>query len=118
VTTVCHWRFDRPDLQDIARTNEGDRAQHGARGAIAARQYQYLLFGVGRDAGDHLGMQLCQQRPAFTQRRHRIVIAAQYHQPGAGPVQGNDELVVLLACIAGRGTGIEDVAGRMMMASI
>ena len=40
------------------------------------------------------------------------MVAAQHHQPRAGIAQGDDEAVVLLARVTGRGAGIEHVTSH------
>ncbi len=47
----------------------------------------------------------------FIQRRHRIVVARQYHQLAAGLLKLNHKAVIQLASVAWRRAGIKDVAG-------
>ncbi|MNT74669.1 hypothetical protein D3C72_2135080 [compost metagenome] len=52
-----------------------------------------------------------QQGLALAEHGHRIVVAAEHHQLATAAAQLDDKAVVLLAGIAGRRTGVEDIAG-------
>ena len=91
----------------LARAQEGDRAKYGAGGAVALRQNKGGMAG----AGHHRGFQKGQNIAGFIQRRHRIVVARQYHQLAAGLLKLNHKAVIQLASVAWRRAGIKDVAG-------
>ncbi|MCY1510998.1 TRAP transporter solute receptor, TAXI family [compost metagenome] len=98
-------------LQYVPRADEGDGAEDGARLAGMAPEHQHLLLQGIAHRRHHPGIQLRQQGAALAEHRHRIMVAAQHHQPGARGAQLDDELVVLLAGITGRRAGVEHVAG-------
>ncbi len=78
-----------------------------APGAVAPRQNKGGMAG----AGHHRGFQKGQNIAGFIQRRHRIVVARQYHQLAAGLLKLNHKAVIQLASVAWRRAGIKDVAG-------
>lgn len=98
-------------LLHITWTDEGQGADDAARlaGRAAQRQRDHMP-GLVAGRADHLGAQVAQQLPAFIEHADRVMIAGQQQQGCTCIVQAHDELVVQLACIAGWGSGVEDVA--------
>ena len=98
-------------LQHVARADKGNSTDDAARFAVALGQDNDLLGGVEVCRGDDGGAQMGEEFAAFAQRGRRIVVAAEHQQRYAGLVQLANQLVVQLAGVAGRGAGVEDVAG-------
>ncbi|MNN44964.1 hypothetical protein D3C81_1592750 [compost metagenome] len=69
-------------LQHIPRTDEGNGAEDGTHLAGTTLEHQQLLLQGRAHRRHHAGIQLRQQGAALAEHGHRIMVAAQHHQPG------------------------------------